>query len=74
MPVVIRGLQAAINTLGSKYLGETNDRAFLAMAAVCIAVALLVGAVVSAVILSFADSIFAFCKPPCPLLALLLSC
>jgi Na+-driven multidrug efflux pump len=56
----IRGLQAAINTLGSKYLGEQNDRAFVTMAFTCIAVAVAAGLLCTVMILSFADRIFAF--------------
>lgn len=58
--LAIRGLQAAINTLGSKYLGEQNDRAFVTMAFTCIAAAVTLGLLCTLVILSFADGIFSF--------------
>jgi Na+-driven multidrug efflux pump len=58
--LAIRGLQAAINTLGSRYLGEHNDKAFVAMAFTCIAAAVVVGLLCTVILISFADQIFAF--------------
>ena len=58
--LAIRGLQAAINTSGSKYLGEHNDRAFVTMAFACIVAAVALGLLCTVVILSFSERIFAF--------------